>query len=670
MTGNRSQFGGGLIGWEVIAPAAVLDDHVVRSGSDAASGLFKTIGRAARNRVVELMEKLNQPFPFTYRSFAGSPQLADGSSDFTCELNTNHDLRHLQKDGPLTQQASGSRSDLTDPDEGRSRQDSVIHVYAACLTFAIAVTIALILHIYLGVRVVFAEGVVGSDHERCTALGQTVLRDGGSSVDAAIAAALCLGVVHPHVSGVGGGGVMLVHDIHGNKTTVINFQGTSPKALTEEMLQNVSELKAGLQVGVPGLLRGLHRAHSLYGRLSWEDVVTRAAAVANEGFNVSFSLAEAISKVKGERLSQRFRDTFLPGGRALVPGSFLRMSGLAGVLEAGLSNFYDGNFSREMEDEVRKNGGVLSRDDISNYSVLVEQPVEGQYNDFIIQVPPPPCAGAALISVLNLLEELQLNGNNNTQNQTHHWIAEALKGALAIAGGLGDPSYNSSVTELLSDMLSMSQADVLRQRINSSHASPHEYPSNVRPELMAGQVVVVGTDELIVSIASSLSALFGSRIITGSGVILNSLILDFSWPNKTPGQRLTNQNNRVQPGKRPQTSLMPTIVVPARHKCGIYVALSCSGGQQSLSGSTQVLISVMNFHKENHESLSLRRLPPECQPNGRLVEPELPEESPRFEKGCDVTRVKTKSVVQGILRNRDTITAITPLLSDSSLQFS
>uniref|UniRef100_A0A8C2ZGX0 Glutathione hydrolase n=1 Tax=Cyclopterus lumpus TaxID=8103 RepID=A0A8C2ZGX0_CYCLU len=517
-----------------------------------------------------------------------------------CFVAAAADLRHLQKDGPLTQQ-------------GRSRQDSVIHVYAACLTFAIAVTIALILHIYLGVRVVFAEGVVGSDHERCTALGQTVLRDGGSSVDAAIAAALCLGVVHPHVSGVGGGGVMLVHDIHGNKTTVINFQGTSPKALTEEMLQN-----AGLQVGVPGLLRGLHRAHSLYGRAS--------------------TTVRTLNNRLGKRVC------------VLVTSSiFFVLSGLF-------------------------------------------------FLDFIIQVPPPPCAGAALISVLNLLEELQLNGNNNTQNQTHHWIFSVD----GLAQQLTNPYARYNVLSARSK--SMSQADVLRQRINSSHASPHEYPSNVRPELMAGQVVVVGTDELIVSIASSLSALFGSRIITGSGVILNSLILDFSWPNKTPGQRLTNQNNRVQPGKRPQTSLMPTIVVPARHKCGIYVALSCSGVRKTFRILTfQVLISVMNFHKENHESLSLRRLPPECQPNGRLVErklilafsditvspplppppiliisyfpnspssAELPEESPRFEKGCDVTRVKTKSVVQGILRNRDTITAITPLLSDSSLQFS
>ncbi|XP_031704454.1 glutathione hydrolase 7-like isoform X2 [Anarrhichthys ocellatus] len=616
--------------------------------------------------------KLNKQLIFSYNSFAGSSELADGSSDFTCDLNKN-DLSHLPKDVPLKQLASGSPnvldcslSDLKETDKDRSSQDTAICVYAVSITFAIGVTFALILHIYLGV---FVKGVVVSDRERCTALGQTVLRDRGSSVDAAITATLCLGVVHPHVSGVGGGGLMLVHDIQRNETRVINFQGTAPTALKEEMLQSVSELKAGLQVGVPGLLRGLQHAHSLYGRLSWEDVVTRAAAVAKEGFNVSLSLAEAILKVKGERLSQRFRDTFMPGGRALIPGSFLRSSSLAGVLEAGLPNFYDGNFSRELEDEVRRNGGVLSREDISNYSVQVEQPVEGLYNEFIIQVPPPPSTGAALISALNLLEGLQLNGNNNTGNQTQHWIAEALKGALAIASGLGDPSSNSSVTERLSDMLSMSQAEMLRQRINSSHTSPPEYHS-LRTEPMAGQVVVVGPDGLIVSIASSLSTPFGSRIMTGSGVILNSLILDFSWPIKTSGRRLTNQNNRVQPGKRPQTSLMPTIVVPAQHKCGIYMALSGSGGQQGLSVITQVLISALSFHKEKNESLSPKGLLPNRQPNRRLVDPEFPEERVRFEKGRTVTRVKTNSVVQGILRNKDIITAITPQLSDLLLQFS
>ncbi|XP_038551923.1 glutathione hydrolase 7-like isoform X1 [Micropterus salmoides] len=614
--------------------------------------------------------KLIQQLTFSYKSFARSSELTDGSSpsDSSCDLNKYPDL---PKEVPLKPLPSGSSnvldenlSNLKETYKDCSSQDTPIPVYAVPITFAVGVTIALILHIYLGESLVFVKGVLVSDHERCTALGQRVLQDHGSSVDAAITAALCLGVVHPHVSGIGGGGVMLVHDIHRNETRVIHFLGSAPKTLKEEMLQNVSEVKAGLHVGVPGMFRGLHHAHSLYGSLPWEDVVARATAVAKEGFNVSFTLAEAISKVKGEQLSQRFRDTFFPDGQALLPGSFLRMPSLALVLEAGLLNFYDGNVSQEMEDEVWANGGVLSADDISNYSVQVEQPVEGLYNEFIIQVPPPPSAGAALISALNLLAGFHLSENNNTDNQTYHWIAEALKAALAMASGLGDPKYNSSVSELLSDMLSKSHAEVLRQRINYSHTSlPESYSvvHSLQTDVMAGQVVVMGPDDLVVSVASSLSRPFGSRIITRSGVILNSLILDFSWPNKTRGQLETNQRNRVQPGKRPLSSLMPTIVVPAWHKCGIHMALGSSDGQQSLGVITQVLITALSLHKEKNGSLPLRRLYPQLQPNRLLVDPEFPEESVQFlqEKGHVVQRVKTNSVVHGILRNKDDITALT-----------
>ncbi|XP_041802153.1 glutathione hydrolase 7-like [Chelmon rostratus] len=614
--------------------------------------------------------KLNQQLTFSYKSFAVSPQFADGSSssDFTCDFNKNHDLSHVPKEMPLIQLASGcpdlsdqSLSDLKETEKPCSSQEP-LPLYIVSIIFALGLTFALILHVYLGESLVFVKGVLVSDHERCTELGQRVLHDGGSSVDAAITAALCLGVVHPHMSGVGGGGVILVHDIHKNKTRVINFQGTAPKTLKEEMLQNVSELKAGLYVGVPGMLRGLHQAHSLYGSLSWVDVTTRAAAVAREGFNVSFSLAEALSKVKGEQLSQRFRDIFFPDGQALRPGSYLRMPSLAGVLEAGLSNFYDGNFSQEIEDEVRANGGVLSRDDISNYSVQVEQPVEGLYNEFIIQVPPPPSAGAALISALKLLEGARLSENNNTENQTYHWIAEALNAALAMASGLGDPKYNSSVTELLSDMLSMSQAEVPHQRIN--YSTVH----SLQTELWAGQVAVMGPDDLVVSVASSLNRPFGSRITTQSGVILNSLILDFSWPNKTREQLITNQKNRVQPGKRPLSSLMPTIVVPGRHKCGIHAALSSSGGQQSLSVIIQVLMSTLSLHKEKNDSLSVTRLHPQLQPNRLLGDSEFPEDGVQFldEKGHKVQSMRMNSAVQGVLRNKDNITAITlPQLSHS-----
>ncbi|XP_030274967.1 glutathione hydrolase 7-like isoform X1 [Sparus aurata] len=615
--------------------------------------------------------KLNQHFTGGYKSCAGSTQFPDGSSqsDFTCDLNKNHDFSHLPQEVPLKQLVSGSPnvsdqslSDLKQTDEDGPMHDST--AYAVSITFVIGVTIALILHIYVMGILAIVKGVSASDHKRCTALSQRVLHDGGSSVDAAIAAALCLGVVHPHVSGIGGGGVMMVHDIQKNVTRVIHFQGTAPNTLREEMLPNVLQLKAGLQVGVPGMLRGLHHAHSLYGSLSWEDVVTRAAAVAKDGFNVSVSLAEAILKVKSERLSQRFLDMFLPGGQALRAGSFVRMPGLAGVMEAGLWNFYEGNFSQELEDEVQANGGVLSRDDISNYSVQVEQPVEGLYNEFITQVPPPPSAGTALISALNLLEGFHLTENNNTENQTYQQIAEALKAAMAMASGLGDPKYNSSMTELLSDMLSKSQTEALHQRIKYSTVRP------LQTELMAGQVVVMGPDDIVVSLASSLSRPFGSRIVTRSGVILNSLILDFSWPNKTHEQLFTQQNNRVQPGKRPLSSLLPTIVVPVWSKCGIYAALSSSGGQQSLSVITQVLIHLLSLHEEKNSSLSLTRLHPKLKPKRVHADSEFPEEGVQFldEKGHKVQGVKTNSVFQGVRRNKDTISVITlPPLSDGLL---
>ncbi|TMS19021.1 Glutathione hydrolase 7 [Larimichthys crocea] len=353
--------------------------------------------------------KLNQHLTLSYKSCAHH---SSSPSDFTCDSDKKQatHLSHLPKEIPLKQLVSGSPhlldrslSDVKETEKDYSSQNTLITVYAVSITFAIGVTISLILHIYFLESLVFVKGMLVSDDDHCTALGQRVLHDRGSSVDAAIVAALCL--------------------------------------------------------------------------------------------------AEAVSKVKDEQLSQRFRDTFFPDGQALRPGSFLRMPRLARVLEAGLSNFYDGVFTQEMEDELRANGGVLTRGDISNYSVQVEQPVEGLSNEFIIQVPPPPSAGAALLSALNLLQGIHLNeNNNNTENQTHQWIAEALKPALVLASGLGDPKYNSLVTELLSDMLSKSKAEVFRQRTNSSTVHP------LQTEVTAGQVVVMGPDDLIVSTARSASS--------------------------------------------------------------------------------------------------------------------------------------------------------------------
>uniref|UniRef100_A0A673ANS3 Glutathione hydrolase n=1 Tax=Sphaeramia orbicularis TaxID=375764 RepID=A0A673ANS3_9TELE len=429
------------------------------------------------------------------------------------------------------------RETTRDPftEECACQRDGLTVIITACLTFATGVTVALIMQIYFGDPQVFNQGAVVTDVAHCTSLGFDVLEKQGSSVDAAIAAAFCLGIVHPHTSGIGGGGVMLVHDIRKNETRVIDFRETAPSAIHEKMLHTDLDHNPGLLVGVPGMISGMHQAHQLYGR-----------------------------------------------------------------------------------------GGVLTEDDFGNYSTALRQPAEITYQGHHVMAAPAPHAGIALIAALNILEGYNIT-SQMPRNSTYHWIAEALKIALAQASGLGDPMYDTSVSEVVAKMLSKSQASQLRQMIDDSQAFPvSHYTSSFTLEkgAAAAQVMVMGPDDLIVSVMSSLNKPFGSGIVTPSGILLNSQILDFSWPNKTQSS-LPNPRNSLQPGKRPMSFLMPTAVRPAVGLCGTYVATGSSNGERALSGITQVLMNVLSSRKNMSDSLAYGRLHPQLQPNTLLVDGEF-----------------------------------------------
>ncbi|XP_056279667.1 glutathione hydrolase 7 isoform X2 [Pseudoliparis swirei] len=560
------------------------------------------------------------------------------------------------------------------PQDCACQRDELTVIITACLIFATGVTIALIMQIYLGDPQVFSQGAVVTDAAQCTSLGFAVLGKLGSSVDAAIAAALCLGIVHPHTSGIGGGGVMLVHDIRKNETRVVDFRETAPSALSEEMLGTGRYLEPGLLVGVPGMLSGMHQAHELYGRMPWKDVVAMAAEVARDGFNVTHDLADALAKVKDQNMSAAFQNLFLPGGESLSPGLLTTRLDLAAILDAvsarGLSEFYAGNLTREMAAAVQASGGVLTEDDLRNYSTVLQRPAEIHYQGHHVMAASAPHAGAALIAALNILEGFNIS-SQVPRNSTHHWVAEALKIALALASGLGDPMFDASISEVVAKMLSKSQAAVLRQMINDSQAFPvgHYAPSfTLETGAAAAQVMVMGPDDHIVSIMSSLNKPFGSGIVTPSGVLLNSQILDFSWPNKTPGSS-PNPHNSLQPGKRPMSFLMPTVVRPAVGMCGTYVAVGSSDGERALSGITQVLMNVLSSHKNMSDSLAYGRLHPHLQPNTLLVDAEFQDEDVELlqAKGHTVERRDVLSLVEGTRRTNDLIIGVKdPRSADAS----
>ncbi|KAK2897545.1 glutathione hydrolase 7 [Channa argus] len=554
------------------------------------------------------------------------------------------------------------------------QRDGLTVIITACLTFATGVTVALIMQIYFGDIQVFNQGAVVTDVGQCTSVGFNVLRKQGSSVDAAITAALCLGIVHPHTSGIGGGGVMLVHDIRKNETRVIDFRETAPSAIHEDMMQRNLGLNPGLLVGVPGMLSGMQQAHQLYGRMQWKDVVTMAADVARNGFNVTHDLAEALAEVKNQNMSDAFQNLFLPNGQAPLPGTFIRRLDLASILDGvaarGTEEFYTGNLTQEMVAAVQARGGVLTEDDFGNYSIALQKPAEVTYQGHHVMSSPAPHAGVALITALNILEGYNIT-NQVPQNSTYHWIAESVKIALALASSLGDPFYDSSVSDIVAKMESKSQASEFRQMINNSQAFPvSHYTQSFTLEEgeAAAQVMVMGPDDVIVSVISSLNKPFGSGIVTPSGILLNSQILDFSWPNKTQSYS-PNPHNSLQPGKRAMSFLMPTAVRPAVGLCGTYVAVGSSNGDKALSGITQVLMNVLSLRKNMSDSVAYGRLHPDLQSNTLLVDSEFLHEEVRQlqAKGDKVERVDVLSFVEGTRRSNDLIIGVKdPRSADAS----
>ncbi|KAJ7414978.1 Gamma-glutamyltransferase 7 [Willisornis vidua] len=539
------------------------------------------------------------------------------------------------------------------------RQDGLTVIITACLTFATGVTVALIMQIYFGDPQLFRRGAVVTDAAPCTALGTAVLSRQGSSVDAAIASALCAGIVNPHTSGLGGGGVMLVHDIRKNRSWVIDFREVAPLGIPlEGDLQQ--DTKPGLLVGVPGMIQGMHQAHQLHGRLPWSELLGLAAGVAQNGFNVTHDLAKALSELKDLNYSERFQELFLPDGQPLLPGMFVRRLDLAAVLELvgaeGASAFYSGNLTQEMISEGREGCRTVPVPILLGRQNIFRAPL---VNSHLVFSPPPPHAGPALITALNILEGFNITRQGSRGNNLH-WIAETLKIALSLASNLGDPSDDMSVTHTAEGMVSKSEANSLRQLINDSQSLPSDLRIprfSVQSGPAASQVLVMGPDDFIVAVVSSLNRPFGSGIITPSGILLNSQMLDFSWQNKTMNHSIPRPQNLIEPGKRPLSFLLPTIVRPSEGMCGTYLCLGANNGDRALSSIVQVLVNVLTLHKNLSESLSLGRLHPQLQSNTLQVDSEFPEEDIEFlvARGHQVDKVPVVSLVHGARRTNSFI---------------
>ncbi|KAG8383471.1 hypothetical protein BUALT_Bualt04G0016700 [Buddleja alternifolia] len=449
-----------------------------------------------------------------------------------------------------------------------------------------------------GAKIVAKNGVVATDHGQCSGIGRDILREGGHAVDAAVAAVLCLGVVSPASSGIGGGAFMLVRLANGTKEAY-DMRETAPKRASKNMYAGNLTLKAGgaLSIAVPGELAGLENAWKKYGRIPWPRLVNPAAQIARNGFKISPYLNMQMRNTKSGIMADKgLREVFMANGSLLKPGDICYNKKLSKTLSLiskyGTKAFYNGSIGVSLVEDIKNVGGILTLEDLRDYQVKLRETIAMNVMDVeILSMPPPSSGGASLSLILNILARYQDLSNISDSLLTHREI-EALKNAFAVRMNLGDPDF-INVKNVMKDMLSEKFAAELRRNIsdkttfNSSHYGGRWNQIN---DHGTSHISIVDEQRNAISMTTTINAYFGSKFLSPStGIILNNEMDDFSIPaNALKSVPPPAPANFIYPGKRPMSSMTPSIILKGGRLKGV---IGASGGSFIIAGTIEVLVN-------------------------------------------------------------------------------
>ena len=477
-------------------------------------------------------------------------------------------------------------------------------------------------------------GAVAADEPRCSEIGASALRDGGHAVDAAVAAALCLGVLHPHSSGIGGGAFAVIRLADGT-SEAIEFREEAPAASAPDMFVGRPEasLEGGLAVAVPSEIHGLRLAWERHGKLPWSRLVLPAATLA-EGFPVGPELARAIAQ-NAAALARHATSaaTFLRSDRRspLRVGDTCANPALARTLRAiaeeGADALRVGTLAEALARDVREAGGVMTADDLARYRPRVSAPVVARAFGFdILGMPPTSSGGAAVAQVMEFMagfdRPLVRSGGLGA-----HRTVEAFKHAFAMRMNLGDPEADwpgKNVSGALADMLSPEFNARLRAMTRDDATldiSAYGARWNQLDDSGTTHVSVVDAERNAVALTSTVNTAFGSKVTSPStGVVLNNEMDDFSTPGAPNGYGLApSVANFPAPGKRPLSSMSPTIVVDPVAGA-VVAAAGASGGPRIITATAQVLLDVLARGASPLEAVEAPRVHHQLTPNKVFAE--------------------------------------------------
>ena len=459
--------------------------------------------------------------------------------------------------------------------------------------------------------VIARSGMVVGPEQLAAEVGAQILRQGGNAIDAAVATGFALAVTYPRAGNLAGGGFMLIHLADDDRETLIDYRETAPAAASRDMfLDNEGNLDKqreyfSLQsAGVPGTVAGMLYALEKYGTLTREQALAPAIALARDGIPVSYSLFFEIS-ASAQNLRKNpaaERQFFQPDGSAYAVGDIWRQPDLAWTLseisEEGINGFYGGEVAQLITTEMESGGGLITAQDLADYRVVERQPVRGTYKDFeIVSTPPPSSGGVHIVQMLNILEgyDLQAMGHNSAA-YIHH-LTESMKLAYADRSlYLADPDF---VDVPVTQLVDKAYAEQQRQRIDSNVTTPSV---DIAPGQLLGSESTETTHYSVadrfgnvVSNTYTLNFSFGSNIVVpGTGMLLNNEMADFA---SSPGSAnafglVQGEANKIEPGKRPLSSMSPTIVFRAGEP---WLATGSPGGSVIISTVLQTTLNAMVF---------------------------------------------------------------------------
>jgi len=511
------------------------------------------------------------------------------------------------------------------------------------------------------------RNMVATVHPLATRAGLAALEAGGNAIDAAIAAGLTLGVVDGFNSGIGGGCFILIRTADG-KLVALDGREMAPAAAHRDMYlrdgkPDTSASQIGpLAVGVPGALAAYSQAVEQHGNLPFEQLILPAATIADEGFVIGKGYAARVAGVaKHFRKFAGSAAVLLgPDGEALAPDHRLIQKDLANtyrrIAQHGTAHFYRGPFSKTVAKWMSENGGIITEQDFANYKTVLREPIESQYRDLqIYGFPPPSSGGVHVAQILNILENFDLKNLYQRDQATYlHVVAEAMKlGFADRAYWLGDPDH----VNVPRGLIASDYSDGLAKKIDLAKSTPvysHGQPPFATSDFFekhTTHICAADSEGNWVAITTTVNTTFGSKVIVpGTGVILNNQMDDFSIAPGTPNAfgLIGNEANAIAAGKRPRSSMSPTIVVRDGRPV---MCVGAAGGPRIITQVIQAIVGHFDLGRSVAESVASPRIHHQWSPDRLSVETSFDNDVARGleEKGHEVVRTRTSGTMQAIV---------------------